>query len=164
MKNALFTTALICSLATSSAFAKHHSGSVDKARQTAQGTFTRHVEQTATENGFNRTTTSTRADGKTATRQESVEYNKETETRTKTLSGTNFNGGSYSGQTVTQKTDTGFTRDSTKTNAQGKTASLHVDATVDKAAGTVSKNITTTKPNGETSTVTVVKTRTDNQH
>ncbi len=163
MKNTLIATALICSLAASSAFAKHHSGTVDKIRQTHQGTFTRHTEQTATETGFNRATTTTRPDGQTATRNLVVDNNRDTGTRTKTMSGTNFNGGSFSGQTVTQKTDTGFTRDSTRTNANGKTASRHVEAIVDRDAGTLSKNIIVTKPNGETSTTSVVKTRTDKQ-
>jgi len=163
MKNALIATALICSLAASSAFAKHHSGTLDKTRQMPQGTFTRHSEQIATANGFQRTTTATRADGKTAIRNVTVENSKETGMRSKIINGTNFNGGSFSGQIVTQKTETGFTRDTTKTNAQGKTASRHVKATVDKAAGSISKIISITQPNGETSTGTVVKIRTDKQ-
>ncbi len=163
MNKILIATALVCSLGASSAFAKHHSGTVDKTRQTPNGTYTRHTEQTATANGFNRTSTATRPDGKTATRNLSVENNKDTGTRTKTISGTNFNGGSYSGQKVTQKTDSGYTRDASFTNAQGKTASRHVEATLDKDAGTVTKNITATHPNGETTTTTVVKTRTDKQ-
>jgi hypothetical protein len=74
------------------------------------------------------------------------------------MSGTNFNGESYSGQSTTRKTDTVFTRDATFTNTQGKTVSRHVDAVVNKDEGTVTKNISVIKPNGEATSKTVVKT------
>lgn len=158
MKKSLISTLILCTLVASSAYAERKSGSVDKHRMTPKGSFTRHTEQVASDTGFTRNTVATRANGDTATRTMTLARDKEAGTRIREMSGTNFNGESYSGLSTTQKTDTGFTRDATFTNAQGKTASRHVDAVVNKDAGTVTKNISVTKPNGETTSKTVVKT------
>ncbi len=155
MKKLIITSIAALSLLAGSVFAdadrshkrvkKHHNPPV-----------TRQVEQVRTENGFERDMTKTNAKGQTATRHTSVVNDKESKTRTRTVSGTNYNGGQYSGQRVTQKTENGYTRDSTFTNSQGKTTTRSVDATVDKQAGTVTKNISVTNPEGETKTKVVV--------
>lgn len=158
MKKSLISTLIICTLVASSAYAERKSGSLDKHRITSKGISTRHTEQVATENGFTRNTVMTRANGDTATRNTTLTRDKDAGTRTREISGTHFNGTNYSGQSVTQKTETGFTHDANYTNSQGKTASRHVDAEVDKDEGTITKNISVTKPNGETTSKTVVKT------
>ena len=158
MKKLVIPALAICMLATSSAYAERKSGSFDKHRMTSKGSFTRHTEQVATDNGFTRNTVTTRPNGDTATRNMTLTRDKEAGTRTREVSGSHFNGVSYSGQSVTQQTEDGFTRDSTYTNAQGKTASRHVDAMVNKEEGVVTRNISVTKPNGETTEKTVVKT------
>ncbi len=111
---------------------------------------TRSVDQVRTENGFERDMTKTNAKGQTAARHTSVVNDKETATRTRSVTGTNYNGGQYSGQRVTQKTEEGYTRDASFTNSQGKTTTRSVDAVVNKDAGTVTKNISVTNPEGET--------------
>ncbi|MBK8187669.1 MAG: hypothetical protein IPK77_10775 [Cellvibrio sp.] len=118
---------------------------------------TRQVDRVRTENGFERDMTKTNAKGETATRHTSVVNDKETQTRTRTVTGTHYNGGEYSGQSVTQKTEDGYTRDATRTNSQGKTTTRSVDATIDKEAGTVTKNISVTNPEGETKDKVIVR-------
>lgn len=156
MKNLMITGIAILSLLATSAFAD-----VDKPRkkfkQHHKPPVTRDVHQVRTENGFERDMTKTNAKGQTATRHTSVVNDKETKTRTKTVTGTNYNGGQYSGQSVTQKIEDGYTRDSSFTNSQGKTVTRSVDATVDKDAGTVTKNISVTNPKGETKDRVIVK-------
>lgn len=158
MKKTLFCTFILCTLVASSAYAERKSGSLDKHRITPKGSFTRHTEQVATDTGFTRNTVITKPTGETASRTLTQVNDKDTGVRIREVSGTHFNGDSYSGQRVSQKTEDGFTRDSTLTNNQGKTASRHVDAVVDKEAGTVTKNISVTRPNGETTNKTLVKT------
>jgi hypothetical protein len=156
MKTLIITSIVALGLIASSAFAdadrsqklvkKHHKAPV-----------TRQVDQVRTENGFERDMTKTNAKGQTATRHTSVVNDKETKTRTRTVTGTNYNGGQYSGQRVTQKTDDGYTRDATRTNSKGETTTRSVDAKIDKEAGTVTKNISVTTPEGETKDKVVVR-------
>ena len=157
MKKLLIPALVLCVLAAPS-YAERKSGIVDKHRMTPKGSFTRHTEQVATDNGFTRNTVTTRPNGDTATRNVTLTRDKEAGIRTREVSGTHFNGVSYSGQSVTQKTEDGYTRDSTYTNTQGKTVSRHVDAVVNKEEGIVTRNISVTKPNGETTEKTLVKT------
>ena len=158
MKKLLIPTLVLCILAAPSTYAERKSGSIDKHRMTPKGSFSRHTQQVVTENGFTRNTVTTKPNGDTATRNMTLTRDKEAGVRTREVSGTHFNGVSYSGQSVTQKTEDGYTRDSTYTNTQGKTVSRHVDAVVDKEEGTVTRNISVTKPNGETTEKTLVKT------
>lgn len=156
MKKLIITSIATLSLIASSVFAD-----ADRPHKRAKAhhkpPVTRQVDQVRTENGFERDMTKTNAKGQTATRHTSVVNDKENKTRTRTVSGTNYNGGQYSGQRVTQKTEDGYTRDATFTNSQGKTTTRSVDAVVDKDAGTVTKNISVTNPEGETKTKVVVR-------
>ena len=61
------------------------------------------------------------------------------------------NGKTVSRETVQTVNDTGFTRKTTLTTPEGKTGSREVVGVIDKEAGTMTKTITATKPNGETS-------------
>ncbi len=79
----------------------------DVTRTTGSGkTFTRHTEQTATENGFHRDSTMTNPAGKTATRSVDGSYDPETRTYTKEISKTNFKGETRN-RTVTKTVQTG---------------------------------------------------------
>jgi len=132
-----------------------HRGSyvADTTRTTAQGTFTRHTEQVATDNGFTRATSVTDPAGKTATHNVSVVNDKDGKTHSRDVSGTTYAGKSYSASSVTQKTDDGYTRTGSATGADGKTASRDVTFVADKTAGTATKTIETTGPNGKSNTV-----------
>lgn len=160
MKKTILSGLVLISLVASSAFAEPRQGKHVRAGAHVQGEFTRQVQQKPTANGIVRNTVTTNAQGETATRNMTLTRDKEAGTRTRTVEGTNFSGGSYSGQSVTQKTDDGISRESTFTNAQGKTISKSMDVVVDKDAGTVTKNISVTHPNGEVTTKTKVTTRT----
>jgi hypothetical protein len=78
-------------------------------------------------------------------------------TRTRTVSGTTFSGQSYSGESVARKTDSGYSTQGQFTGADGKTTNRSVNAIVDKNAGTITKNISTTPEGGQTTTKTVVR-------
>src|SRR3990167_817141 len=151
----------VVSVAHAERGAKHprHSYSADTTRTYGNGqTYNRHTEQTATATGFNRSSTVTGPDGKTASRNVSGNRDAEAGTYSKSINGTRMNGDTYSGERVTQKTDDGYNRSSTRTNASGDTASKQVSAVVDRENGTLTKNISATGFNGETHSATVVKT------
>lgn len=131
----------------------------DTTHTTGDGrTFTRHTEQSVSDGGFERDTTLTNPQGKTATRSVSGSYDKDSKTRTRSVEGTTLSGKTYSHETTAQRTEDGYTRESEWTNPAGKSGSRSVTAEVDKEAGTLTKNITITKPNGETEDRTVTKT------
>ena len=161
MNKSLIPLAISLALAAGAAHAGHRqSFSVERTRTTSQGTFTRHTEQTATADGFTRSSTVTNPQGQTATHSVGVVNDASTGTHTREMSGTRFNGNTYSGQSVTQRTADGYTRSGEVTGANGQTASRDAVTTVDKENKTLSREITKTGPNGQTSTSTVTKTYT----
>lgn len=159
MNKSLISTAIALALVAGTAHAGHrHSYSVDRTRTTPHGTFMRHTEQTATANGFERSSVRTNPQGQTATHNVGVVNDPGTGTHTRTMTGTTFGGKSYSGEAVTQRTANGYTRSGEFTGPNGQTVSRDVTASVDKASRTVTKDITRTGPNGQTVTSTVTKT------
>lgn len=160
MKKTILSGLVLISLAASSVYAEPRQGKHLRLGAGVQGEITRTVQQKPIANGIVRSTVTTNAQGETATRDVTITRDKEAGTRTRTVEGTNFSGDSYSGQSTTQKTEDGFSRESSFTNAQGKTISKSMDVAVDREAGTVTKNINVTHPNGEVTTKTNVTTRT----
>lgn len=116
----------------------------------------RQMERIRTDNGFTRKVTTTTADGRTATRNITVTRDPETQTRTRTIEGTNFAGESFSGQSTQQRTENGYTSSHQRTNTEGQTASSNNVVIVDQETGTATKTITRTNFAGETNTKTVV--------
>ena len=116
----------------------------------------RQTEKIKTGSGFVRKTTKTDQAGLTAQRTATVVRDKELGTRTRTVTGTNFEGGNYSGESVAHKTDAGYSAQGHLTKADGTTTARDVNAVVDKAAGTVTKTISVTPEGGETTTTTKV--------
>jgi len=110
------------------------------------------TNQQVTENGFKRQQVLTNDKGETATRNVEVVNDKEAGTHTRTMTGTTFDGKTVSGQSVTTKTDTGFTRQGSFTGPNGQTSTREME--VNKEGNTVSKTVTTTNPNGKTETHT----------
>ncbi len=117
----------------------------------------RQSERVKTDNGFTRTTNKTDDQGASATRRADVVGNKEAGTRTRNLSGTTFEGKSYAGQSTAQKTDAGYSAQGQLTTSDGKVVDRSVNAQVDKAANTVTKDISVTPVGGETKTRSVVR-------
>lgn len=159
MNKSLISIAIALALTAGTAHAERaahrHSFTADKTRTTDKGTYTRHTEQDVTDSGFTRSTLKTNPAGETATRDRAVVKDSSTGTRTGTVSGTTFNGKAYSGESVRQKTDTGYTSNGSFTGPNGKTSTRSAVATVDKENGTFSKDATMTGPNGGTTTRSV---------
>jgi hypothetical protein len=142
--------------------AHRHSFTADRTHTNANGgVSTRHTQQTVNADGFNRESVRTNPQGQTATRATRVVNDAAAGTHTRSVDGTTYNGKTYSGESVTTRTDDGYTRAGTFTGVNGKTSTRSADAAVDKDAGTLTKNITATGPNGNTSTTTVVRQRND---
>jgi len=157
MRKLIITSIAALSLIAGSVFADADSSRKRIKAHHHQPPVTRHVDQVRTDNGFERTVTSTNATGQTATRHTSVINDKETKTRTQTVNGTHYNGEQYTSKRVTQKTEDGYTSDAIFTNSQGKTTTRSVAAVVNKEAGTVTQNISVTNAEGETKDKVVVR-------
>ncbi len=121
-----------------------------------KGSGTRTIEQRVNDNGFTRTINTQFDDGRMAAKQITVIRDTENKTRTKEVTGTRLNGESFYKKSQLTKTDTGFIREGSTINAEGKTATRHVVATVNQDTGMVSKEITRVNFEGETTTETVV--------
>ena len=158
---ALIATAILTLISTTNVWSREqpmhghaqqrHSFSETSTRTLKNGeTISRQTVQTATETGFNRQSTRTNAEGQTATKEINVVNDKDAGTRSRTMTGTTFDGKSYGNTSITQKTDDGFSRKDSFTTPTGKTGSREVVGVVNKEDGTVTKTVTTTKPNGET--------------
>jgi hypothetical protein len=100
---------------------------------------TRTTERQRTENGHARTDTWTGANGRTATREAVVNHDRTAGTRTRDVDYTGPNGGTKSVDGVRTKTDEGFTRNTTATNAQGQSAARDLAVSRDKETGTVTR-------------------------
>ncbi len=151
-KTLLATSLMVALGATSSAVMANEVG----AKHQKHEVVSRDSSKTKTDTGFTRTTTKTDSAGETATRTADVTTDKANGTRTKTVTGTTFDGKTYSGESTAHKTDTGYTSQGEITTSDGKVVDRSVNATVDKTAGTVTKDISVTPQGGETKTRTVV--------
>lgn len=97
--------------------------------------------RTKTEDGFTRSTTVTNAKGETATRDLTVSRDKEAGTITREANYTTFDGRTGSKSDVVQRTEDGYTRDTTRTLPNGTTTTRSVDVSCDKDAGKCVKQV-----------------------
>lgn len=109
-------------------------------KQRAQGDYTRHTEVQRTDNGHKRTDAWTGERG-TATRQADVVNDAANRKRTRDVKWTGPNGQQGTRTDVTQRTDNGYTRNSTATGPKGGTATRDVTAVRDPASGTWTKDV-----------------------
>jgi len=100
---------------------------------------------TRTEDGHTRNTTYTDAEGRTATRDAVVTRNSETGTRTKDATYVSRDGKQTTVNDVTQRTESGYTRNTTVTRPNGETGTRSVDVSCDKAAGNCTKDVQVNK-------------------
>jgi len=107
-----------------------------------QASYTHHTEVQRTEHGHTRSDTWTGDKGRTATRQAEVVNDPASKTRTRDVQWTGPNGQQATRTDVTQRTDNGYTRNSTATGPNGGTVERDVVATHDKATGTWVKDVT----------------------
>lgn len=109
-------------------------------KQRPQGDYTRHTEVRRTDNGHVRTDTWTGERG-TATRQAEVVNDAANRKRTREVKWTGPDGQQRTRTEVTQRTDNGYTRNSTATGPKGGTATRDVTAVRDPATGTWTKDV-----------------------
>ena len=158
MFKVMFTKTLVsASLLFALSLAQSALAAEPAAKHQKHNVVSRQSERIKTDNGFTRTTHKTDDRGASATRRTDVVANKEAGTRTRNLSGTTFDGKSYAGQSTAQKTDAGYRAQGQLTTSGGKVIDRSVNAQVDKAANTVTKDISVTPAGGETKTKTVVR-------
>ena len=97
--------------------------------------------RTRTDDGFTRSTTVTNGQGETATRDLSVARDKEAGTVTREANYTTIDGRQGSMSDVVQRTDDGYTRDTSRTLPNGTTQTRNVDVSCDKDAATCIKQV-----------------------
>lgn len=97
--------------------------------------------RTKTENGFTRSTTATNKDGETATRDMTVTRDNEAGTVTRETNYTTFDGREGSKSDVIQRTENGFTRDTTRTLPNGEMHTRAVDVSCEKDVGKCVKQV-----------------------
>jgi hypothetical protein len=134
-----------------------HSRHVDR----PNASYTRTTVKQRTENGRTRTDTVTGQNGRQATRSAVVTNDRAAGVRTRNVDYTGPKGGTGSVDTVTTRTDSGFTRNTTATNRQGETATRNMTLTRDREAGTVSREASYTTFNGKEGSMSSNRTRTD---
>ena len=83
----------------------------------------------------------TRTDGTTATRNATVTNDREAGTTTRSADYTTFDGHEGSMSDVIQRTDDGFSRETTRTLPNGETHTRSVDASCDEDAGNCVKQV-----------------------
>jgi len=111
-------------------------------QQRPSGSYTRHTEVQRTDHGHTRSDTWTGENGKSATRNAEVVNDRAAQTRTRDVQWTGPNGQEATRTDVTQRTDSGYTRESTAVGPQGGTVTRDVVATHDASSGTWVKDVT----------------------
>lgn len=96
---------------------------------------------TRTDDGHMRSTTYTDAEGRTATRDAVVKRDAESGTSTRDVKYVGRDGQERTVNEVTQRTDTGYTRETTVTKPDGATGTRSVTVDCDKAAGNCTKDV-----------------------
>ena len=137
-------------------------GGMHGARPAAGGSWTRQTTNTRTENGHTRHDQVTGANGKTATHDAVIVNDRANGTRTRDDTWTGPNGGSGSAHTDAQRSDNGYTSNTTATNAKGETATRSVTVTRDASTGTVTRDADVVGFDGKTRDIDSTRTRTDN--
>jgi hypothetical protein len=105
------------------------------------GTTSVDTVRTRTDNGFTRSTTATNKDGETATRDMTVSRDNEAGTVTREANYTTFDGREGSMIDVIQRTENGFSRDTTRTLPNGELHTRAVDVSCDKDVGKCVKQV-----------------------
>ena len=157
MTKFLTLSSLLLALAVTNSYAAPESYTRDSTVTTPKGVITKHEVQVVTGNGLTRETIKTNAAGQTATRKVDVVRDPATQTRTKTVEGTTFEGKTYGGQAITQRTATGVARSGEFTGPDGKVRTK--DVTLTRNATTRARDVVKTNSNGRVQHKTTVRTR-----
>ena len=95
-----------------------------------------------------RATQGRRADGRTASRNATVVNDKEAGTRTRDVQRQGPEGKTATRHEETQRTESGYTRNSTATNAQGQTTIRNVTANKDPSTQTWTRDVSVNRGDG----------------
>ena len=101
----------------------------------------RRTETTRTEDGYRRDTTWTAQDGRTATRNEDVRYDRENQSRTRDVTRTGPGGNTRERSDTLTRTEDGYTRNTIFTGPGGNSATRDVTGSWDAATGTWTKEV-----------------------
>jgi hypothetical protein len=125
-------------------------------RKTADGKVTkRKTEQKVSDTGFTRKSTVTNPDGKSASREVSGRYDKDSQSYQRSEKGTDFDGKSWSREARGERTADGFKREAEWQNRRGGEGQR--ETVVSKDGDTVTRDVKTTKADGSTSEKTSTK-------
>lgn len=124
-----------------------------------RGNYERETVRTRTETGHTRNTTVTNGQGQTATRDISVARDPASGTLTRSMDSTGFGGQSRSADTVITRTGDGYTSNTQFTGPNGS-SSRDVVVARDREAGTSTRDVAWSLPDGRTATSNAVTTRT----
>lgn len=158
MNKSILSVALVLSVLATGANAERLNLNLN-----AQGSLARQADQRLTDTRpvrelreVRREITRTNANGETSQRSEIITRDPEAGVISRSVTGVTANDRSYSGESVFERTDDGFTGESSVTNARGDTRTRSVDASVNKETGSMTKTVNTSGPNGQASTTTTV--------
>ena len=137
--------------------AQRHSFQTEVTRTAGNRSLHRYTEQVAGKHQFQRSTDIVTGSGKTASRKIQGEYDAATKTYTRTMESTRPNGDTVSSVRETTKTDDGFVRTQTRTNADGQVASKAVVVSVDHENKVQTKNVEATGYHGKSYSASVTR-------
>ena len=113
---------------------------------------TTHDEVHKTDEGYTRQTTHTGPNGGVTTRDTTGSYDPETKSWSKDVTTTRPDGSTSATQVEGQRTEDGYTRQSTHTGPNGGVTTRDTTGSYDPETKSWSKDVTTTHPDGSTST------------
>ena len=119
-----------------------------QASQRAHGSYSHQTQVQRTDNGHTRSDTWTDAEGRTASRNATVVNDKAAGTRTRDVERQGPEGQTATRHDETQRTENGYTRNSTATNAQGQTTNRTATASYDPSTQTWSRDVAVNRDEG----------------
>jgi hypothetical protein len=119
-----------------------------QASQRPSGSYSHQSQVQRTATGHTRSDTWTAAQGRIATRNATVVNDKAAGTRTRDVQRQGPEGQTATRHDETQRTEGGYTRSSTATNAQGQTTTRNATATYDPATKTWTKDVSVNRGEG----------------
>jgi hypothetical protein len=119
-----------------------------QAGQRPSGSYSQQTQVQRTASGHTRSDTWTSADGRTATRNATVVNDKAAGTRTRDVQRQGPEGQTATRHVETQRTESGYTRNSTATNAQDQTTTRDTTAIYDPNTKTWTRDVSVNRGDG----------------
>ena len=119
-----------------------------QASQRPGGSHTHQTQVQRTASGHTRSDTWTSADGRTASRNATVVKDKAAGTRTRDVQRQGPEGQTATRHEETQRTESGYTRNSTATNAEGQTTTRNTTAIYDPGTKTWTRDVSVNRGDG----------------